>query len=177
MISTHLHKKIIDGKFCEQLYKNIISKEENIYGNTAVYHCFLCVFLILIECNAQNVMITFTVIVPPVTPKDAVVYIAGDHPHLGNWNPGAIALKKIDDSTWNRSFMFPLGQELEYKITLGSWESQALYHSTDVPANSRTVVEGKGDIVIHPTGWHQSHASIGIWRNHGDSPLSSAASR
>jgi predicted alpha/beta superfamily hydrolase len=110
-------------------------------------------FLLFIECQSQDVQITFTVIVPPMTPKEAVVYIAGNHPLLGNWNPGEIALKKIDDSTWSRSFTFTKGQELEYKITLGSWDSQALYHSTEAPENSRTIVEGKNNVVIQPTNW------------------------
>jgi predicted alpha/beta superfamily hydrolase len=109
--------------------------------------------LLFIGCQAQDVQITFTVIVPPMTPKEAVVYIAGNQPMLGNWNPGEIALKKIDDSTWSRSFTFTKGQELEYKITLGSWDSQALYHSMEAPENSRTIVEGKDNVVIQPTNW------------------------
>ncbi|MCX6120999.1 MAG: alpha/beta hydrolase-fold protein [Ignavibacteriales bacterium] len=110
-------------------------------------------FLMFMECQSQNVQITFTVIVPPMTPKDAIVYIAGNHPMLGNWNPGGIALKKIDDSTWSRSFTFTKGQELEYKITLGSWDSQALYHSMEAPENSRKIVEGKDHVVLQPTNW------------------------
>jgi predicted alpha/beta superfamily hydrolase len=111
-------------------------------------------FLFFIGCQTQDVQITFTVIVPPMTPKEDVVYIAGNHPLLGNWNPGGIALKKIDDSTWSRSFTFTKGQELEYKITLGSWDSQALYHSKELPANSRKIVESKDIVVIHPTNWN-----------------------
>jgi predicted alpha/beta superfamily hydrolase len=115
---------------------------------------FSCVYLLLVAgCKSQDVQVTFTVIVPPVTPKDAVVYIAGNHTLLGNWNPGAIALKKIDDSTRSRSFTVQVGQELEYKITLGTWESQALYSTADVPANSRKVVEVKEEVVMHPTNW------------------------
>jgi predicted alpha/beta superfamily hydrolase len=107
-----------------------------------------------IGCQAQDVQIIFTVITPPMTPKGAVVYIAGNHPLLGNWHPGEIALRQIDDSTWSRSFTFVKGQELEYKITLGLWNSEALYHSINVPANNRKVVEGNDIVVIHPTNWN-----------------------
>ncbi len=110
--------------------------------------------LILFGCQAQEKQIAFTVIVPKTTPQDAVVYIAGNHQSLGNWNPGEIALKKINDSTWSRSFTFPRGQELEYKITLGSWDSQALYHSMEVPPNSRKVIAMNEEVVIHPTDWN-----------------------
>ena len=113
---------------------------------------FLC-FLLIVRCQAQEVQISFTVIVPPMTPDDAVVYIAGNHAILGNWEPGEIALKKIDDSTWSRSFTFMKGQNLEYKITLGSWDCQALYHSREVPANSHKIVEGKDTVAIQPTDW------------------------
>jgi predicted alpha/beta superfamily hydrolase len=104
-------------------------------------------------CLAQEVQMTFTVIVPPTTPGDAVVYIAGNHALLGKWNPGEIALKKNNDSTWSRTFSFIRGEELEYKITLGSWESQALYHERDVPGNSRQVVDARENIIIQPTNW------------------------
>jgi predicted alpha/beta superfamily hydrolase len=116
--------------------------------------CSFIWFLLFIGRQAQDIQITFKVIVPPMTPKNAVVYIAGNHPLLGNWNPGEIALKKIDDSTWSRSFTFTKGLELEYKITLGSWDNQALYHSMKVPENSRKIVEDKDNVVIQPTNWN-----------------------
>jgi predicted alpha/beta superfamily hydrolase len=95
-----------------------------------------------------------------MTPKNAVVYIAGNHPLLGQWNPGEIALMKIDDSTWSRSFTFTKGQDLEYKITLGSWDTQALYHSMEAPANSRTTVEGNENVVVHPISWQNVMAQF-----------------
>jgi predicted alpha/beta superfamily hydrolase len=115
--------------------------------------CLLVWSVLFLRCQAQDVQITFTVIVPPMTPQNAVVYIAGNHPLLGQWTPGEIALRKIDDSTWSRTFTFTKGQDLEYKITLGSWDTQALYHSLEAPPNSRTTVEGNENIIIHPIGW------------------------
>ncbi len=105
-------------------------------------------------CQAQDAQVTFTVITPTSTPKSAKVYIAGNQPLLGNWNPGEIELRKINDSTWTRTFAFPRGMELEYKITTGSWNNQALYNSTDIPGNSRMIVKANEEVVIRPTAWN-----------------------
>jgi predicted alpha/beta superfamily hydrolase len=109
---------------------------------------------ILFGCQAQEVQLIITVIVPKSTPKDAKVYIAGNQSLLGNWNPCEIELRKIDDSTWSKTFIFPKGLELEYKITTGSWNNQAVYNSIDIPGNSRTVVEADEEVVIRPTNWN-----------------------
>jgi predicted alpha/beta superfamily hydrolase len=131
--------------------------------------CCVC-FLVVVGCKAQDIPVTFTVVAPSVTPKDAIVYIAGNHPLLGNWNPGAVALGKKDDSTWSRTFLFPAGQELEYKFTLGSWQSQALYHSAEIPPNCYTTVKGKEEIVFHPLNWSglqaQESGMTGMVRYH-----------
>ncbi|MCU0344587.1 MAG: hypothetical protein MUF28_12295, partial [Ignavibacterium sp.] len=52
------------------------------------------------------------------------VFIAGNTPDLGNWNPDKIALNKINDSTWSKTFNFNAGEIIEFKFTLGSWESE-----------------------------------------------------
>lgn len=54
------------------------------------------------------------------------VYITGNDYQLGQWNPGIISLNKINDTTWSKSFDFPLYKDLEFKFTKGSWENEAL---------------------------------------------------
>jgi predicted alpha/beta superfamily hydrolase len=112
-------------------------------------------------CQAQEAQITFTVIVPQSTPANAIVYIAGNSPLLGNWNPGEVALTKVNDSTWSKSFTFTKGTELEYKITLGSWNTQARYVPNEIPGNSRAVAGEQKEIIIRPLSWQASALSAG----------------
>jgi enterochelin esterase-like enzyme len=117
------------------------------------FFSFCVYFFLFSACQAREIELTITVIAPKSTPHDAIVYIAGNHSLLGDWDPGAIALKKNNDSVWNRSFLFPEGYSLEYKITLGSWNAQAVYTSGEIPPNSRHVAAKNEEIVIHPTNW------------------------
>src|SRR5258708_39302980 len=61
-------------------------------------------------------------IVPPDTGK---VYITGDDPALGSWNPRGAEMKADGDK---RIFALdaPKGAKFSYKFTLGSWDREAL---------------------------------------------------
>jgi hypothetical protein len=74
----------------------------------------------------RTVTVTFHVTVPPITPVDSDVIIAGTlslldggHP---DWDPGAVALTKVADYEWEITFTGDEGTYLEYKYTLGSWD-------------------------------------------------------
>ena len=69
---------------------------------------------------------TFRLTVPATTPADATVYIAGSLDRLSGglpaWNPGGVALTKVDATTWQVTLTGTEGTQVEYKYTLGSWE-------------------------------------------------------
>ncbi|CAN5673869.1 alpha/beta hydrolase-fold protein [soil metagenome] len=75
-------------------------------------------------------------IVPPIQRSDETVFITGGLPSLGNWQPSkAIPLR------WEPPFHVgeieaDLGSHFEYKITRGSWETEAVDAYGDVPPNS-----------------------------------------
>ena len=74
----------------------------------------------------RQVAVTFRVTVPATTPADATVYIAGSLDRLSGglpaWNPGGVALTKVDATTWQVTLTGTEGTQVEYKYTLGSWE-------------------------------------------------------
>jgi predicted alpha/beta superfamily hydrolase len=59
-------------------------------------------------------------------PSTSTVYITGNHPAIGFWNPSAVAMDKTTDGHWEKSIALMSGTQLEYKFTLGSWETEAL---------------------------------------------------
>lgn len=59
-------------------------------------------------------------------PDAPPVYITGNHPLLGDWEPGAIPLKLDSDGIWRGRFVFKKNTHLEYKFTRGSWDSEAV---------------------------------------------------
>lgn len=77
--------------------------------------------------------------VPAGTPADQKVYIAGElaalDPDLPSWDPGAVALTKIDATHWIITFDADKRSLLQYKFTLGSWDREELTESCAAPAN------------------------------------------
>jgi len=70
--------------------------------------------------SARPVSITFHVTLPPDTPKDASIFIAGD---FQGWNPGKTPMTKAADGTWEITLPFTEGDAAQYKFTRGSWEA------------------------------------------------------
>lgn len=83
--------------------------------------------------------IKISVTVPEDTPT---VYLVGNLPELGPWDPGKF---EMSGAGVERSAILqaPAGHELQYKFTLGSWEREALGPSgTVMPNFTLTVEEG-----------------------------------
>lgn len=65
--------------------------------------------------------IKFRAEVPAGTPASDTVFIVGNQPEIGPWDPGKTAMTKAADGRWEISICFAVGTELEYKYTRGSW--------------------------------------------------------
>ena len=76
-------------------------------------------------------------IIPPVDRPEAKVFIAGSHRDLGSWDPAKAMPLDFDGVFHNGSIEADTGSHVEYKITRGSWESEAVEAFGHVPANSR----------------------------------------
>ncbi|MEO1435354.1 MAG: serine hydrolase [Bacteroidota bacterium] len=69
--------------------------------------------------------ITF-VVQSKAVPEGDTIFIAGNHPELGSWEPGLVPMTKVDDQTWSITFDFYENTKLIYKFTLGEWDSEAM---------------------------------------------------
>jgi len=67
--------------------------------------------------------VTFNVTVPAFTPALDEVYIVGNQPLLGNWDPGLVSMEKVDDTHWTLELIFEEGTELAFKFTRGNWDT------------------------------------------------------
>jgi len=118
------------------------------------------IFLVLIlnasvALSQSNKEIKFVVLSKSVSDSQTV-YITGNLPAIGNWDPGAIPLTKERNDKWVGTFSLPEGFHLEYKITLGSWEKEALDDDENVPRNNTLEVLNDTTIIINVKSWkHQ----------------------
>jgi len=111
------------------------------------------IMLTLSSYAAQEVQLIINVIAPAVTPKDAQLFIAGNHHNAGNWNPSRIRLEKRAESQWTVMLKLPKGFLFEFKITRGSWSNEAIYIKGEIPKNNRFVIATDTTITLHPLTW------------------------
>lgn len=109
-----------------------------------------------------TVSVKIRVVVPNDTPDTARVYVAGSLPVLGNWRPDGMALARQSDGSWTGEFSAKSGKQVEFKVTLGSWDSEAMYDESQVPANTLLQLSADTTVVITPVAWrHLAFSSPG----------------
>lgn len=82
----------------------------------------------------DSVKVYFQVLTPNGN-DSTKIYITGNHVKLGRWNPGVTPLEKISSGLWQKEIYFPVGENLEFKFTRGSWDTEALDSNLVVPPN------------------------------------------
>ena len=59
--------------------------------------------------------------VPPETPADAQLFLAGDAPELGPWKADAVPLIRRSNGSYRGRITVPADGHLDYLITRGAW--------------------------------------------------------
>ncbi|MGE5432174.1 MAG: alpha/beta hydrolase-fold protein [Syntrophomonadaceae bacterium] len=103
---------------------------------------------ITINVHAQNV------------PKDSKVYVTGSHELLGMWNPGRISLEKKSEDFWTKTLRFQEGETLEFKFTLGAWDSEAMNNDGSVPGNHTITVSSDTVLNYNVQSWKNGETRI-----------------
>jgi predicted alpha/beta superfamily hydrolase len=103
--------------------------------------------------HAQEREFVVKVIAPGSTPRDAQLFITGNHLLLGEWDAGAVRMTQENDTLWSFRGHFPDDLLLEFKITRGSWNTEALYETASVPPNIMLTVKNDTVVTLHPIGW------------------------
>ncbi len=138
---------------------------------------FLSTALVLASpapASARGAMVTFKVHVPDATPPEAGVFIAGNIPALGPWDPGKVELGKIGDRMYALTLVLPVETELRFKFTRGTWETveKGVDHE-EIPDRVLEVV-GDETVPIWIENWRdfsphrESHTVVGDLRRHPD---------
>lgn len=89
------------------------------------------------------------------------VFIAGNHPVLGNWDPRSVRLQRQENGTWHGRFKFSKGTPVEFKLTLGTWEREALDAQGRTPENSRLLVQRDTTVFILVPAWKRASQKTG----------------
>lgn len=119
---------------------------------------FVSIFLFATFKTFSQCQVTLTVI--SKIPDDQKIFVAGNKPELGNWNPGKVPLNKINDSTWSIAFKFSNNEIIEFKFTKGSWEEEALNEDAQVSGNKIINVLNDTTTVFKILDWGKSSPNV-----------------
>lgn len=113
-----------------------------------------CLATAAISAAGKECAVSFVITASDI-PRHGWLYITGNHEKLGNWNPGAVPLLKTAEGPWTLTVFVEQGTLLEYKFTLGSWETEALTPDGRRPPNH--IIRVGGDTMIRDviTRWSQ----------------------
>jgi predicted alpha/beta superfamily hydrolase len=113
--------------------------------------------------NPLDRTVSITAVVPET---NGTVYVAGNVPELGSWDPRIVALGGAGSNRVAR-LQLPAGANLEFKFTLGSWETvETTAVGYDVPNRAYTV-PASGEAVYVGT--------VAAWKSGTSSPRKSTA--
>ncbi len=117
--------------------------------------------------DQQNFMVYFNKKYSPKTisfhlitetvPEGNTVHITGNHPLLGLWNPSAVAMEQVANGQWGGNIEVISGTNLEYKFTLGSWETEAIDANGQALPNFKLTVEKDTLLTITILGWKKGN--------------------
>lgn len=114
---------------------------------------FLYIVLATGTGAAQAVSILVEVRLPKALDSTETIFITGNDSAVGNWNPGRVPLTRINDLQWKFEGSFQQGTLLQFKITRGSWNTEALYDSTIIPSNTEIILQHDTTMTLHPVSW------------------------
>lgn len=110
------------------------------------------VLLFNILLCAQDTRITFVVSTYKLDDSSSV-YITGNDEKIGDWDPALIKLNKDKGNRWKIELSFPKGTKLEYKFTLGGWNTEALNDKGETPSNSLLTVINDSTVSVTINHW------------------------
>jgi predicted alpha/beta superfamily hydrolase len=104
--------------------------------------------------DKKNTLIIFEVFVPPDTPADAEVWLAGNHAALNEWKPAGVKLTRTPDGRYTTEFKLPEGTVLEYKVTRGSWATvEKGFEGNELPNRTVTIGERPKSVTVTVARW------------------------
>lgn len=100
----------------------------------------------------ETVRLNIKAAAPADTPEYDVIFISGNSPELGNWNPGLVRLVK-KDGVHSLDLEVRAGVPLEYKYTRGNWDTVEKGADFSELANRRFTAQASAGISDTILNW------------------------
>jgi enterochelin esterase-like enzyme len=135
------------------LAKNVEDKLHIMTGKLAT--CLIAAaWMIFMGCTeAGDARLTVVVEAQTEIPAGNTLFVAGNLEPTGSWRPDGVALSTDDSTTWRTEITLPRGSELEFKITRGTWQSEAVNRDGSTPGNHAARIERDTTLYVSVFGW------------------------
>ena len=87
-------------------------------------------------------------------PKSDSIYVSGNLLEIGDWNPAGKKLQQSVDGTYYYEFNARMGSLVRFKLTRGTWKTQAICDENDIPPNDLVIKVNKSkDVKVEILEW------------------------
>lgn len=132
-----------------------------------------------INVSAQTARLTVKVTVAAKIPKTDSLVIMGNQEAFGGWFDFSKGrMTRQDDTTWIFKAQFPVGTQLEFQVTRGSYDKGALYTWADIHQAPKVPFKITKDTVVNirPANWndlfnHSITGNVKYYHNFEDHDL------
>jgi predicted alpha/beta superfamily hydrolase len=111
------------------------------------------------RAGAEEADMQVTFRVQAEAPEGSALYVVGNDVALGAWDPAAVSLERQADGTWARTVSLRRGRRVEFKITRGSWATEALDEQGRRGPNHVLQVGASDEVVVRVGGWRDQLAA------------------
>ena len=136
-------------------YRSINTCPRHRIRSSLVPICLIEALIVLLSCSPSPILIHSVkfVVLLEHSASGQQVYLTGNTPQLGNWNPSSVPLTKENDSVYSVIMSFRNNENIEYRVTTGSWWTQPLDKDESVYSNFRLRLKSDTVIYIHVYDW------------------------
>jgi predicted alpha/beta superfamily hydrolase len=132
----------------------MIKKAINQQKNMKKFFFYFCILLLYLPVvTAQQKSSVIVIVSCDSLPENSSIYITGNDKQIGNWQPDFAKLSNIKNGKWQKKLSFNTGKKLEFKITRGKWENEALNDDGSLPENYKLTVEKDTTVKIKVKLW------------------------
>jgi len=120
-----------------------------------------------VSTSTARVSVTISVSLPAGTPPGDPLWITGNVPELGPWDPRGIELQ-LQGGIPRATLQLAAGTALEFKITRGSWDTVEIAATGEEIPNRRHLVDGPSALHVTVAAWLDRPVAPGAHTWSGD---------
>lgn len=111
-----------------------------------------------------DVEVTIRVVVAGPLPPGESLFLSGNHPRLGGWNPAGLPLQRVSDDCFETTITVARATRLLFKATRGTWSTVETSGDGKERPNRALLADQSQTVELRVDGWADQTRSTGLRR-------------